>query len=88
MKLVFLSVALLGLSACAGSYRDGSRETTDYFGRANTANIATQADAARHDESTTSGERMADAVAKYKNGDPAPIRAPAASQVAGSTQGN
>ena len=81
MKVLIASIALLSLGACAGSYRDGSMETTDTFGRANSENIQTQAAAARSDQSTTDGERMADAVAKYKHGDPSPTNAPAASRV-------
>jgi len=75
------SIALLALGACAGSYRDGGLETTDTFGRANTANIQAQAEAARSDQSTTDGERMSDAVDKYKHGTPVVTNAPAASRV-------
>jgi len=81
MKFFLPAIALLGLCACAGSYRDGKLETSDYFGQANTANIAAQAEAARHDESATDAERMVGAVEKYKDGNPAPTRAPAASRV-------
>ena len=81
MKVILSAIALLGLCACAGSYRDGKLETSDYFGQANTANIAAQAEAARHDESATDGDRMVGAVEKYKNGSPAPTNAPAASRV-------
>jgi hypothetical protein len=81
MKFVLSSLALLGLCACAGSYRDGKLETSDYFGQANSANIAAQAEAARHDEGTTDGDRMVGAVEKYKDGSPAPTNAPAASRV-------
>jgi hypothetical protein len=81
MKALTSAFALLALSACAGSYRDGSLETTDTFGRANTANIQAQAAAARSDQNTTDGERVAGAVEKYKHGDPTPTNAPAASGV-------
>ena len=60
---------------------DGGLETTDTFGRANTANIGVQAEAARADQSTTDGERMSDAVDKYKHGAPVVTNAPAASRV-------
>ncbi|MBS0383935.1 MAG: hypothetical protein JSS00_01140 [Proteobacteria bacterium] len=81
MKVLISTFALLALSGCAGSYRDGSLETTDTFGRANAANIQTQAAAARSDQSTTDGEVVASAVDKYKHGDPPPTAAPAASRV-------
>jgi len=81
MKVLLSSIALLALSACAGSYRDGKLETSDYFGQANTANIAAQAEAARSDQSTTDGDRMVGAVEKYKNGNPTPTNAPSASRV-------
>lgn len=81
MKMILTTFALLGLSACTGSYRDGSLENSDYFGRANTANITAQADAARNDQSMTDGDRMVVGVEKYKNGTPTPTNAPAASQI-------
>ena len=81
MKFILSSLALLGLCACAGSYRDGKLETSDYFGQANAANIAAQAEAARNDQSTTDGDRMVGAVGKYKDGNPAPTSAPSASRV-------
>lgn len=81
MRVLFSSLALLALAACAGSYRDGGRETTDTFGRATTSNIEAQVSAARSDQSTTDGDRMVAAVDKYKHGDPTPTNAPAASRV-------
>ena len=81
MKVLISSLALLALGACAGSYRDGGLETTDTFGRANTANIQVQAEAARSDQSTTDGDRAVTAVEKYKHGVLAPANAPAASRV-------
>ena len=81
MKAILTSIALLGLCACAGSYRDGKLETSDYFGQATAANIAAQAEAARNDESTTDGDRMVGAVEKYKNGNATPTNAPTASRV-------
>lgn len=81
MKFVLASLALLGLCACAGSYRDGKLENSDYFGQANAANIAAQAEAARNDQSITDGGRMVGAVDKYKDGTAAPTTAPAASRV-------
>lgn len=81
MKVILTSIALLGLCACTGSYRDGKLETSDTFGQANAANITAQAEAARNDHGTTDGDRMVGAVERYKVGDPTPTNAPAASRV-------
>ena len=85
MKVLISSLALIALGAClgacAGSYRDGSLETTDTFGRATTQNIQVQADAARSEQGVTDGDRAVTAIDKYKHASQAPANAPAASRV-------